>query len=118
MIPAMIGAGKDCESYYENLPPADRQVLLNLVNKTTIPQLGALLKSCAVLISADTGTAHFALALDVPVVDVFYLNDEANLAAWGPKAFYRHRLIARGGDFSAENIWKNAQDLIEENSSL
>ena len=54
MIPAMIGAGKDCESFYENLPPAGRQVLLNLVNKTTIPQLGALLKSCAVLISADT----------------------------------------------------------------
>lgn len=24
MIPAMIGAGKDCESFYENLPP-DRQ---------------------------------------------------------------------------------------------
>ncbi len=46
------------------------------------------------------------------------MNDEANLAAWGPKAFYRHRLIARGGDFSAENIWKNAQDLMEENSSL
>ena len=118
MIPAMIGAGKDCESFYENLPPAGRQVLLNLVNKTTIPQLGALLKSCAVLISADTGTAHFALALDVPVVDVFYLNDESNLAAWGPKAFYRHRLIARGGDFSAENIWKNTQDLIAENISL
>ena len=64
---------------------AGRQVLLNLVNKTTIPQLGALLKSCAVLIRADTGTAHVALALDVPVVDVFYLNDESNLAAWGPK---------------------------------
>lgn len=108
MIPAMIGAGKDCESYYENLPPADRQVLLNLVNKTTIPQLGALLKSCAVLISADTGTAHFALALDVPVVDVFYLNDESNLAAWGPKTFYRHRLIARGGDSALKIFGKCA----------
>ena len=118
MIPAMIGAGKDCESYYENLPPADRQVLLNLVNKTTIPQLGALLKSCAVLISADTGTAHFALALDVPVVDVFYLNDESNLRRLGDRRHFTATcLIARGGDFSAENIWKNAQDLMEENIS-
>lgn len=117
MTPAIIGAGTDIAAYYDALPAKTKDALLNLINKTTIPELGALLKRSAVLITADTGTAHFSLALDVPVVDVFYLNNEKNLASWGPKAFYRHRLIARDGDFSAENIWKNALELLEENTS-
>lgn len=113
-LPAVIGAGNGAEDYFHALPEHTKKQLLNFIGKTSIPELGAFLKRCAVLISADTGTAHFALALDVPVVDVFYLNDEKNLSEWGPKPFYRHRLIARGGDFSAENIWKNALELYNE----
>ncbi len=116
-IPAIIGIGKAAEDYFDALPEKTQKLLLNLIGRTTIPELGALLKRCDVLISADTGTAHFALALDVPVVDVFYLNNEKNLSKWGPKSLYRHRLIARSGDFSTENIWKNALELMKESGN-
>ena len=35
---------------------------INLVDKTTIAQLGALLANCKALISVDTGTMHLGLA--------------------------------------------------------
>lgn len=113
MQPAIIGAGQDILDYYTALPEETKEKLLNLINKTTIPQLGALLQSCRALISADTGTAHFALALDVPVVDVFYINNPENLRVWGPKPCYRHKLIA-DGDFSSDYIWQQTLHLMEE----
>ena len=44
---------------------------INLVDKTTIAQLGALLANCKALISVDTGTMHLGLAVDVPTVCLF-----------------------------------------------
>ena len=112
MMPVIIGTGKELESYYESLPEHTKEKTLNLINKTTVPQLAAFLKRTKVLISADTGTAHFALALDVPVVDIFYRKNKESLRIWAPKNFYRHKVLSAGDDFSAENLWKNALELI------
>lgn len=112
MMPVIIGTGKELESYYESLSEHTKEKTLNLINKTTVPQLAAFLKRTKVLISADTGTAHFALALDVPVVDIFYRKNKESLRIWAPKNFYRHKVLSAGDDFSAENIWKNALELI------
>ena len=112
MMPVIIGTGKELETYYESLPKHTKEKTLNLNNKTTVPQLAAFLKRTKVLISADTGTAHFALALDVPVVDIFYRKNKESLRIWAPKNFYRHKILSAGDDFSAENIWKNALELI------
>ena len=112
MMPVIIGTGKELESYYESLPEHTKEKTLNLINITTVLQLAAFLKRTKVLISADTGTAHFALALDVPVVDIFYRKNKESLRIWAPKNFYRHKVLSAGDDFSAENIWKNALELI------
>ncbi|MDY6084959.1 MAG: glycosyltransferase family 9 protein [Dialister sp.] len=112
--PVMVGAGAGARAFYEGLPKSVQEQFINLIDKTTIPELGAVLKRMKTLISADTGTAHFALALGVPVVDVFYINDECNLKTWGPKELYPHRLIAQGGDFSAQHVWAEAKELIRE----
>lgn len=112
--PVMVGAGKAAREFYERLPRTVQGQFLNCIDKTSIPELGALLKRTKALISADTGTAHFALALSVPVTDVFYINDEYNLKTWGPKECYPHRLIGQGGDFSADNVWKQTKELIQE----
>ena len=44
---------------------------LDLVGKTTLPQLGALLKRCALLVSGDTGPLHLATAVGTPVIALF-----------------------------------------------
>ncbi|NTV50593.1 MAG: glycosyltransferase family 9 protein [Geobacteraceae bacterium] len=44
---------------------------LNMVNKTTMLQLGAVLSNCALLVSGDTGPMHMATAVGTPVVALF-----------------------------------------------
>lgn len=61
---------------------------INLVDKTTIAQLGALLANCKALISVDTGTMHLGLAVDVPTVCLFYIHTKAHLDAWALKNHY------------------------------
>ena len=63
-----------------------------MVNKTTIYELGQALKQCSRVISVDTGTLHFACALDLPVTAVFYKQDF--VAEWAPsEKLYNVKLI-------------------------
>ncbi|MBQ9763234.1 MAG: glycosyltransferase family 9 protein [Phascolarctobacterium sp.] len=104
-IPAIIGAGEVAKQYVRTLNDVGCEEFLNFVDKTSFSELGALMQKCYALISVDTGTLHFGLALDVPVVAIFYVNTELKLKRWAPKDIYKHRLIA-DGDFSASNIMK------------
>ena len=45
--------------------------VIGCIGKTTMPQLGALLKQCKFLVTNDTGTMHFAAAVGTPVIAVF-----------------------------------------------
>jgi len=110
-IPAIIGAGTVALKYIKKLKEVNCSNFIDLVDKTTFSQLGALLQGSGALISVDTGTLHFALALDIPVVAIFYINTESKLKRWAPKTIYKHKLIA-GEDYSAQNIIENLYDLI------
>ncbi|ABQ27376.1 glycosyltransferase family 9 protein [Geotalea uraniireducens] len=48
-----------------------RRKPLNLVEKTSMLQLGAVLAQCALLVSGDTGPMHMATAVGTPVVALF-----------------------------------------------
>lgn len=113
MIPVLLGAGADGVRYRDSLPERTQKLLLDTVDRFTIPELGAMLERCDGIVTADTGTLHLALSLDVPVVAVYYENDPAWLAKWAPKSIYRHRLVA-DGDWSAEAVWTNLTNLLEE----
>jgi ADP-heptose:LPS heptosyltransferase len=65
---------------------------LNLVGKTTVGQLAAVLRRCDLLVGNDGGVMHIATAVDTPVVAVF---GPTNHRAWGP---YGHREWPRPGD--------------------
>lgn len=57
------------------------QVMLNMLGKTTLQEVGALIESCDVVVTADTGSLHITLALNKPVVALFGPTDPK---LWGP----------------------------------
>ena len=56
-------------------------IMLNMLGKTTLQEVGALIESCDVIVTADTGSLHIALALNKPVVALFGPTDPK---LWGP----------------------------------
>lgn len=59
--------------------------LINLIGKTSLRQLAAVLKRCKLLISGDSGPVHLACAVGTPVLAIFR-NDLPGKTAkrWGP----------------------------------
>lgn len=59
--------------------------VINMVNKTDLLELAALLKRCALLVSADSGPVHLACAVGTPVIALFR-NDLVGKTSkrWGP----------------------------------
>ncbi len=73
----MIGLAKDVLVMDANI--------VNMVNKTSLVELAALLKRCVLLISGDSGPMHLAAAVGTPVIALFR-NDLPGKTAqrWGP----------------------------------
>jgi heptosyltransferase I len=69
----LIGSAEervDCETIAAAAPGT-----LNLAGSTSVPELAALLRSCAVCVTNDSGPMHLAVALDRPVVSMFGPSD-------------------------------------------
>ncbi len=62
--PGEVEIGRDIEK-------AMRSEALNMVGKTTVRQMMALLASCRLLVTNDSGPMHAASAFDIPIVAVF-----------------------------------------------
>jgi ADP-heptose:LPS heptosyltransferase len=73
----MVGVSKESLDVNENI--------INMVNKTSLPELAALLKRAALVVSGDSGPMHLAAAVGTPVVALFR-NDLPGKTArrWGP----------------------------------
>lgn len=69
--------GADAAAVAEAL--GDRAI--NLVGRTTVGELGAVLERCAVTVANDGGVAHLSAAVGTPVVAVF---GPSNDRAWRP----------------------------------
>lgn len=82
--PIITGVSKDGKKYIESIKK-DKDIkssdYINLFDKTSFCELGAWYKRCEYVVSIDTGTAHMASAVGVPVLDLFFRND-AHL--WSP----------------------------------
>ena len=59
--------------------------IVDLINQTSLVELAAVLKSCSLLVSCDSGPMHLAAAVGTPVVALFR-NDLPGKTAkrWGP----------------------------------
>ena len=70
----------------------NRQSAINLAGQTTLRELMALLKSCRVLLTNDTGPMHVAAALGTPVV-VPFGSTSPELTGPGLPGDPRHKLL-------------------------
>lgn len=108
----LLGAGNVAKEYGEELSKIAKDDFINLVDKTTIAQLGALLANCKALISVDTGTMHLGLAVDVPTVCLFYIHTKAHLDTWAPeKSLYRCEVLTE--NIKVENIVNSLRKIME-----
>lgn len=97
----LTGAGDLSAKYAEDLAGQGAN-FINLVNKTSILELGAVLKDSVGLISCDTGTMHYGYALGVPTIAVFY--DDKFVPIWSPSAdLYNTAVVDK--EQTAENIF-------------
>jgi heptosyltransferase-1 len=62
----------------------------NLIGRTSLKQLAAVLRRATVHLSADTGSAHIAAALGTPVVSIFGRTNPARLAPYGQAEHVLH----------------------------
>ena len=67
---------------------------LNLVGKTTLPQLADVIGRADLFIGADSGVMHVAAATGTPVVSIF---GPSNQEAWGPWTIGGHASVQRSG---------------------
>jgi len=81
-----------CPAFCRRTVPSDDGII-DMINKTSLLELAALLKRCALLISCDSGPVHLAASVGTPVVALFR-NDLPGKTAqrWGPWRSGRHRL--------------------------
>ncbi len=73
---------EDIGRYFEN---ALGSRLINMVGKTSLRQLAAILKHCKVYIGTDAGPLHVATAQGVPVLALFGSSCSHRYGPWGEK---------------------------------
>lgn len=105
------GAGEKSVNYANELKDLGAD-FIDLTNKTTIPELGYVIKNSAALVSVDTGTMHMGCAVDAKTVVVFYKPEMTARWAPNPEIYKNTRLIKNNQ--SAENIYQTLCQLLED----
>lgn len=64
--------------------------VINLIGRTTLRQLTAVLRGCSLYVGNDTGPMHVAAAINVPVIALFGSSCHHRFHPWGQN----HRVVA------------------------
>ncbi len=94
------GDAKDIEEIISNM--THKENIINLTGKTSLKELGAVIQQCSLFLSPDTGPAHIARALNVPLLELF---GPENPKQWGynePK--FRHIKKDKMEDITTEDV--------------
>lgn len=98
---------------------------IDLTNKTTITELGAIIKSADICISVDTGTFHFSYAQNVNTIGLFFNNRMSK--EWAPKTsefvklvkgrkFEKNKIIICLKDITANDVLEKMREFEHENN--
>lgn len=103
----LTGCGDKCLKYRDDFLRHGCN-FIDLVNKTTIPELSYILKKSKALITADTGTMHLGCAVDIPVLAIWY---QKNTTDYGIDSnIYKSIMITNNQ--TVENILNNLEALL------
>jgi heptosyltransferase-2 len=94
----LVGAAADREiarAIQSALDPAVRASVVDLVGRTDVATLMAVLARCAVVVANDSGAMHVASAVGRPVVAIFGPTDERATAPMGAHTLVRHDVWCR-----------------------
>ncbi|MCG2711779.1 MAG: lipopolysaccharide heptosyltransferase II [Candidatus Omnitrophica bacterium] len=80
---------------------------VNAAGKTSLMELGALIKRCAVLITVDSAPMHIAAALKVPFVALFGPTDPARHLPFAEKSALIRKELSCSGCYAARCFRKN-----------
>lgn len=88
--------------------------LINITGRTSLIQLGAVLKKCRLLVSGDSGPVHLASCVRTPVVAIFR-NDlpGKNPVRWGPLG--KKSAVVESpslSDITVEEVFAKAKELL------
>jgi heptosyltransferase-2 len=100
----LVGTHSDQVSQVASLM---RSEAVNLEDKTTLPQLAAVLERCDLFIGADSGVMHLAAAMGTPLVAIF---GPSNHLAWGPWSRGRRARAALYGELGVEEQGDGTSD--------
>jgi len=109
----IVAVGVESErEIVENLRKITGVPVINLAGKTNIPQLIALLAGAKVVISNDTGPAHIAAALGVPMVLIFGFTNPARVGPYSrPQTIAAIDADKRGNDVESTNPAHNIKNV-------
>lgn len=107
--PLIVGAGKIANDFVNELKDCNCNDFISIVDETSFVELANILKYCNNCISVDTGTLHFANALQVPVVGIFY---EEISDVWGPdETLYPVKILEGRDTVTPNDIFNAFQEL-------
>ncbi|MBP7216071.1 MAG: glycosyltransferase family 9 protein [Candidatus Omnitrophica bacterium] len=89
--------------------------VVNLIGKTSLPDLAGVLSHCAALVSGDSGPVHLASAVGIPVVALFRNDLQGKTAhRWGPASQRSIVLEApRLSDISVSDVFLKVKELVK-----
>ncbi len=106
-----VGVGAESETV-EKIQKAAGVPVVNLAGKTNIPQLVALLAGAKAVISNDTGPAHIAAAVNVPMVLIFGFTNPKRVGPYGrPNTVAAVDCDLRGDEVESKNPAHNIQNV-------
>ena len=107
--PVMTGAGRIASKFNSELRKAGCFEFIDIVDCTSFIELANILKICNCCISVDTGTLHFANALSVPVVGIFY---NGLVDTWGSDPALYPSIMLEGRGVSVKDIMLAFKELV------
>lgn len=108
LTPVLTGAGGVARKFATDLKKEGCFDFIDLIDCTSFVEFANILKLCGRCITVDTGTLHFANALQVPVVDIFYAGCDD---MWAPdESLYPAKTLV-GESVSPEDIMAGYEEL-------
>ncbi|MBO5244513.1 MAG: lipopolysaccharide heptosyltransferase I [Selenomonadales bacterium] len=98
--PVLVGGGKEDEKRAKEIHKKMRSTATNLVGKTSLKELAAIIRGARAFVGGDTGPTHMAAGLGVPAIEIMGPTDANRNGPYGQS----QNAIEIGAD--CKHCWK------------